>query len=71
MDILVAGKGIAEDRISGEVGQYPQLDLGVVGGDETVPLGGNEGMAYQAPLFAADRNVLQLAGSTSLGRASE
>ena len=37
MHILAAAEDLLEHVLAGDVGEHPQLDLGVVGGDEQVP----------------------------------
>ena len=60
VDVLVLGKGVAEDRVAGEVGQDPEFDLGIVGGEDEAPLPGDEGPADLPPLLGPDRDVLEV-----------
>jgi len=43
---------------AGDLGQEPQLDLGIIGGDELVSVGRDEGAPDLSALLGADRNVL-------------
>src|SRR4030081_3023219 len=40
--------------------EHPQLDLRIIGGDQDVSWGGDEGAADLASKFGADRDVLQI-----------
>ena len=59
-----------ELRDVGHVREHAELDLAVVGGDELVPLVGDEGAADRAAFLGADRDVLQvrLGGGEPAGR---
>ena len=50
----------AQGRHVGNLGQQPQLDLRIVGGDELVSRRRDEGAADLAAFLGADRNVLQV-----------
>jgi hypothetical protein len=43
VDVLVASKRLPQAGLAGDVRQDAQLDLAVVGGDQPVPLRGDEG----------------------------
>ncbi len=58
MNVETFAKSLFQRLDAGDLRKQPQLDLRVVGGDELVALGGNEGAANLAALLGADRNVL-------------
>ena len=60
MDILVLTEGITEDRILREMGQHPQLDLGVVGCQNHATGRCNERLADTAAFVGTDRDILQV-----------
>src|SRR5512133_4007882 len=49
MDVFIMGEGVAENRITGQVRQDAQHDLGIVGRQDDVPRRRDEGVADQAP----------------------
>ncbi len=58
--VLPAPEGVDEGLVLREVGQDPELDLAVVGGEEQVPRLRHERLADAPPLRGADRDVLQV-----------
>ena len=60
MDVLVALEGLEERRLLREVGEDPELDLGVVGGDEAPAGLGHEGLTDPPAELGADRDVLEV-----------
>ena len=60
MNVEIVGKGFFQLRNIGDMGQQPQLDLAVIGADQLVALGGDEGLADAAAFLGAHRNVLQI-----------
>jgi len=71
VDVLAGPEGRNEGRILREVGQDPQLDLGIVGGDEPAAWRGDECLTDPLSLHGADGDVLQVgiaAGEPPRGR---
>jgi len=71
VDVLAVPEGGDQGCILREVGQDPQLDLGIVGGDEPPPRRGDEGLADSLSFHGADGDVLQVgiaAGEPARGR---
>ena len=60
MDVEAVAEGFLERGNVGDLGEQPQLDLRIVGGDELVAGRGDEGAPDLAALLGADRNVLQI-----------
>src|SRR5215467_4446727 len=58
--LMALAEGLLQRLDAGDLGQEPQLDLGIIGGDELVAVGGDEGAPDLAALLGADRNVLQV-----------
>ena len=61
VDVFACPEGLRQGGIAGHVGQYPQLDLRVVGADEEISLdAAPEATADAAAPFGADGDVLQV-----------
>ncbi len=60
MHVLALGEGFQQARVVGEVGHDAQLDLRIVGADDTVIRRCDEGGADTATFGGADRDVLQV-----------
>ncbi len=60
MDVLAAAEGLDHRLLAGDVGQYAELDLAVVRGDQERPGGGAERPTDLHPELRADGNVLQI-----------
>ena len=60
VDVVVVGKGVKHRLVMAQVGDQPQLDLGVVGTEEHVALGGDKGAADFLAVIGAHGNVLQV-----------
>ena len=60
MNIESVAEGILQLRDIGDLGQQPELDLRIVGGDELVLRPCNEGLADLAPFLGPDRNILEI-----------
>ena len=60
VDVAVGGEGFDEGFFAAVVGEDAELDLGVVGGDEEVLRGGDEGAADLAADIGFDGNVLEV-----------
>ena len=58
MNVEFVGERLLKRRNVGEMGEQPELDLAVVGGNELASLRRDEGAADLAPFLGADRNVL-------------
>ena len=58
--VLAAAEDLLEHLLARDVGQQPQLDLRVVGGDQPVALLGHEAGADLAAALGADRDVLEV-----------
>ena len=60
VDVLIARKGFDQPRVLGHMGEHPQLDLRIVGGDQ-LPAGlRDERRANPQAEFIADGNVLEI-----------
>ena len=60
MDVLAALEGPQQDRVLGQGGHHPQLDLAVVGVQQDPAGLGHEGAADGPALLGAHRDVLQV-----------
>ncbi len=71
MHILAPAEGLDECGILGKVGEDPQLDLRIVGGEQQMTRGSDEGGAHAATECGADGDVLKIGvggGEPSRGR---
>lgn len=60
MNIDPVGKGLTQLRNVRHMRQYPELDLAIVGRQQLMAWGGNEGGADLAAFCRAHRDVLQV-----------
>ena len=60
VDVLVAGEGAQQAFVPRQVRHDAQLDLRIVGRQQHVPRGRDEGLADAPALRRADRDVLQV-----------
>ena len=60
MHVGAAGERVDQARVLGEVGEDPQLDLRVVGGEQPAAVVGDERPPHLAPVGGAHRDVLQV-----------
>ena len=60
VDVLAGAEDPLQHSLVGDVGEDPQLDLAVVGGDAAVARLGDEAAAERAADLGADRDVLQV-----------
>ncbi len=60
MNVVSAAERLHQQRIFREMGQQPQLDLRIVGGEHHVARLGNESSANLAAQLRADGNILQV-----------
>ena len=73
MDVLGAPVSLDEPGVSRHMGQYPKLDLGIVGVQEYEPVPGYKHLPDGPPQFHADGDILEVglrAGNASGGRNS-
>ena len=70
VDVEAVAEGLLQRLDVGDLGEQPQLDLRIVGGDELVARRRDEGAADLAAFLGADRDVLQvrLGGREPAGR---
>ena len=60
MDVVAGAEDLLQHLLVGDVGEHPQLDLAVVGGEQAGALLGDEAGADRAADLGADRDVLQV-----------
>ena len=60
MDVVVVGKGVEHRLVVAQIGNQAQFDLRVVGAEEHVAVGGNEGTPDFLAVVGANRDVLQV-----------
>ena len=60
MNVEALAERLLQRLDAGDLGEEPQLDLRIVGGDELHPRRGDEGAADLAAVLGADRDVLQV-----------
>ncbi len=60
VDVFIVAERIEKFRVLGEVGEYAQFDLGIIGGSQQIPLGGREAGAHARPVLSTDGNILQV-----------
>ncbi len=60
MNVLPLGKSAHQQRIFAEMRHQPQLDLGIIRGDEQVSRGRDERRADLPAQFRLDRDILQV-----------
>src|SRR5262249_3215880 len=60
VNVETLAEGLLQRLDAGDLGQEPQLDLGIIGGDELVSVGRDESAPDLAAFLGADRNVLQV-----------
>ncbi len=65
MDILIVIEGAEKSLILRQVGQYPKLDLRIVGANKHLPIPGMESFADLSSQFLPDRDVLQIGFSAA------
>ena len=60
VNVGAALEGVDQPGVLGEVGEHPQLDLRVVGGEQSPAFLGDEGATHLATVGGAHRHVLQV-----------
>jgi hypothetical protein len=60
VNVEALAEGFLQRLDAGDLGEQPQFDLRIIGGDELVAVDGDEGAADLAALLGTDRNVLQV-----------
>ncbi len=60
VDVLAGAEGSDERRVPGVMGQYPEVDLRIVGREEKLARRGDEGRAQPLAFGGADRDVLEV-----------
>ena len=60
MDVAFLREGPAQALVAGEVRHDAKLDLRIVRGEQYVPLGSDESLAYAPAFRGADRYVLEI-----------
>jgi hypothetical protein len=58
--VTVFGKSAEQSFITGQVRHDPQLDLGIIRGQQHTALARDESLPDTPPFFGADRDVLQV-----------
>ena len=60
VDVVAGAEDLFQHLLVGDVGEHPQLDLAVVGGEQLGALLGDEAGPHRAADLGADRDVLQV-----------
>ena len=60
MDVEILAECTDQSLVAGQMRHDPQLDLGIVSGQQHMTVGRNEGLSYLPSLRGTDRDVLQV-----------
>ena len=60
MDIFIVTKGLQQGRVPGIMGQDPEIDLGIISGQEDQPITRDKGLTDTTSILAATGDVLEV-----------